>query len=131
MKLHILLIDDDKDELTFFLDALKNVPTNDGFKCTYASSARQALEMMQFFVPDFVFVDYHMPVVTGLQFLSSLRDKPGIEKPKIYLYSIYTNEKITKAALEMGAAGALRKEYTIRAMSQVLAAVLTFPEMAT
>jgi hypothetical protein len=34
MKTHILLIDDDTDELVIFMDALRNVPHEDGFKCT-------------------------------------------------------------------------------------------------
>jgi len=52
MKQHILFINEDKNELIFFPDALKIVPYHEGFKCTYASSPGQALEMLKFLVPD-------------------------------------------------------------------------------
>src|SRR5215212_5313895 len=124
MKTHILLIDDDKDELTFFLDALKSVPCEDGFKCTYANNARQAREMLKYLVPDYIFVDYKMSEMNGLQFLLAIKNQLGLEKPKVYLYSIFCNEKIKKAAMNLGATGAIQKLYTIKALSEELKAVL-------
>ncbi|SRR5258706_12090935 len=131
MKIHLMLVDDDKDELTFFLDALKNVPCEDGFKCTYAGSAKQAGEILKYLVPDFVFVDYKMPETNGLQFLLTIKNQLGLEKPKVYLYSILTNEKFKKAALGLGATGAIKKMYTIKALSDELKTVLTSPGTPT
>jgi len=50
-----------------------------------------------------------------------------MEKPKVYLYSIFTNEKVKRAALGLGATGAISKMYTIRALSEELKTVLTSP----
>lgn len=63
MKKHILLVDDDKDEAMLFNEALKNVPGS--FKCTYASSGLHALEMLNYIQPDFIFINFNMPVMNG------------------------------------------------------------------
>ena len=124
MKLHILLVDDDKDELSFFLDALKDVPCDDGFKCTYANNPQQAIEMLKYLVPDFIFFDYNMPETNGLELLLSIKNQLGLEKPKVYLYSIFTTERIKRAAMNIGASGAIKKMNTIRALRDELASVL-------
>ena len=127
MKVHIMLVDDDKDELTFFLDALKDVPCEGGFKCTYAASATQAAEMLKYLVPDFIFVDFKMPVINGLQLLLTIKNHFGSEKPKVYLYSIFINEKIKKAALNLGVSGTVKKMFTIKSLTEELKTVLTSP----
>ena len=129
MKTHIMLVDDDKDELIFFLDALKEVSSEDGFKCTYASSAKQAAEMLKYLVPDFIFVDFEMPETNGLQFLSAIKNQLRSDKTKVYLYSIFNNEKIRHTALHLGASGIMKKLFTIKALSNELKAVLTSPVM--
>jgi DNA-binding response OmpR family regulator len=127
MKTHIMLVDDDKDELIFFLDALKEVPSEDGFKCTYANSAKQAAEMLKYLVPDFIFADFKMPGTNGLQLLLAIKNQLGSGKPKVYLYSIFESEKIKKAALNLGASGVIKKMYSIKALSKELIAVLKSP----
>ena len=52
MKTHILMIAEDKNELTIFMAALRKVRHGDGFKCTYASDTAQAIEMLKYLVPD-------------------------------------------------------------------------------
>lgn len=129
MKTHIMLVDNDKDELIFFLDALKQVPYEDGFKCTYAGSAGQAIEMLKYLVPDFIFVDFKMPEINGLEFLSMIRMQPWFQKSKVYLYSMFSNEAIEKAAFDLGASGILTKKYKINMLSKELTSILT-PDMA-
>ncbi len=114
-------------ELSFFLDALKNIPYEDGFKCTYAGSTDQGREMLKYLVPDFVFVDYKMPETDGLEFLLAIKNQLGLEKPKVYLYSIFVNEKIERAALSLGASGAIKKVNTIKGLREKLKTVLTSP----
>ena len=127
MKPHILLVDDDKDELTFFLDALKDVHSDDGFKCTYASGPKQADEMLKWLQPDFIFLDFNLPGVNGLHFLAHLKEITNPRKSKIYLYSIHVNEKISRAGMRLGADGVVKKKYTIRELTKELTTLLTMP----
>jgi len=123
MKQHLLLIDDDKDELTIFMDALREVPHEDGFKCTYASSTRQAIEMLKFLVPDFIFVDFNIPKMNGLEFIAFITGQPQLKKTKLCLYSMNINEEIDKQAKSLGAC-CIKKSGTIEALAKNLSAVL-------
>jgi DNA-binding NtrC family response regulator len=103
MKKHILLIDDDTDELIVFMDALHNVPHEDGFKCTYASSARQAIEMLKYLVPDYVFTDFNLPEVNGLEVVKFIREQSRFNNTHVCLYSTHINQDTAKSAAAMGA----------------------------
>ena len=124
MKTHILLIDNDKDELTFLMDALKLVPHDDGFKCTYAGSAQQAIEMLHHLVPDIILVDFQMPGTNGLHFLSMINNLPPLQRTRKYLYTTYVNEIMSKTAVRLGASGCIKKTFTITDLSDSLGKII-------
>jgi len=124
MKPHILLVDDDKDELSIFLDALRELPEDDGFKCTYADSGEKTLDILKYLVPDFIFVDFNMPGMNGLQLLSILTAQPNLKRAQVYLYSNQINEVLLKSAILLGARGCIRKTNSIHSLSHELESVL-------
>ena len=131
MKTHILLIDDDKDELTFLMDALKLVPHDDGFKCTYANNAKQAIEMLHHLVPDIILVDFQMPGTNGLHFLSMINNQPSLQRTKKYLYSTFVNEIMSRNAVKLGATGCIKKSFKITDISDELEKIIVHsPEPA-
>ncbi len=103
MKRHILLVDDDKDELTIFMAALRKVPHDDGFKCTYAGNAAQAIEMLKYLVPDYIFADFNIPEMNGLDLLTYIKDQERFEKTRLCLYSNVISDKAQDHAAAMGA----------------------------
>lgn len=119
MKKHILLIDDDKDELTIFLDALRHVPSDDGFKCTYAQSTLQAVHMLKFLVPDYIFIDYNIPKMNGIEFIDFIRQQPTLRKTKLCLYSTRISGEMNEAATAMGAS-CIEKSNTIDELTRAL-----------
>jgi len=125
MKTHILLIDDDKDELTFLMDALKLVPHDDGFKLTYAPSAQQAIEILKALVPDIILVDFQMPGTNGLHFLSMINNQPSLQRTKRYLYSTFVNEIMSRTAVKLGASGCIRKTFKMTELGDALEKILT------
>ncbi len=64
----ILLVDDDEDELDIFKEALKNVSIP--FNCLYAQNTETAIQILSDVVPDYMFVDFNMPRINGLQFMA-------------------------------------------------------------
>lgn len=128
MKTHILLIDDDKEELTFLLDALRKVPHEDGFKCSYASTPQQGIEVLRHLIPDFIFVDLKMHEANGLRFLSEVSTLPSLKKTKIYLYSLFLNDHVRETALSLGASGCIGKTFGLNKLSRELNAILS-PEL--
>ena len=91
MKKHILLIADNKNELTIFMDALRKVPHDDGFKCTYAASASQAIEMLKYLVPDYIFADFNTPGADSFNLLNYIKVQERFKKTKLCLFSNHTN----------------------------------------
>jgi CheY-like chemotaxis protein len=61
VRTHILLIDDDIDEMKTSVEALKEVVEH--LKCTYASNGIHALKMLFYLKPEAIFVDYNMPAM--------------------------------------------------------------------
>jgi CheY-like chemotaxis protein len=124
MKPHILLVDDDKDELLIFLDALREVPEEDGFKCSYANSAEKALEMLKFLVPDFIFLDFNLPGMNGLQLLSYINTQLDLKHTPVYMYSNKITDAIRQSAKLLGADGCIAKADSIHALRNELESVL-------
>ena len=53
------------------------------FQTSEAEDGRQALEACAFLMPDAIFVDGHMPVMDGFEFVKELRKMPGGSKPRV------------------------------------------------
>ena len=120
MKLHILIIDDDKDELTIFLEALKKIPLEDGFKCTYANSPEQAFEMLRYLVPDFIFVDQNMPHTDGFYFLRNIRNNENLRETKVFLYSTAITQEDIGRAIALGASDCVKKTNSVNDLTIIL-----------
>lgn len=130
MERDILLIDDDIDELVIFLDALGQL-ADESFTCSYACDAKQAMEMLHDHVPRFIFVDFNIPGINGLELLAEIRKQPRLEAVRVFLYSNYVDDKVSKKAKSMGASGCIRKTHTIRTLVSELKVILTSgPELA-
>jgi CheY-like chemotaxis protein len=123
MKKHVLLVDDDKDELFLFNEALKEVPGS--FKCTYASSGAQALEMLNYIQPDYVFIDYNLPVMDGVSILTEIRKDKKMSDIPVFLYSSSLSKDINSTAIFLGASGCIRKPNSIGMMTMVLKSILS------
>ena len=107
MKKHLLLIDEDLNEMVSFMEILKNI--KDSFKCTYAQSGRQAIEKLQHTTPDYIFIDYELSEMNALQVVSAIRFKSKLKESKVYLYSDYFSDDTSKMARMLGAAGCIEK----------------------
>src|SRR5215813_7104458 len=88
MKQHILIIDDDQDELMLFEDALEKVNSQKSFHCTHSVSATEALKILKNIMPDYIFVDFNMPEMNGIEFLNRLNKEGHLGKTKVYLHSM-------------------------------------------
>ena len=122
MKKHILLIDDDLDELRIFTDAVKEMPGR--YKCTYASDAPQALNMLSYLRPDFIFIDYNLPGMNGIELLEEIRRTMIMPETSIYIYSTTVSDRTRQEAFRLGASGCIEKPSSVRKMHSLLMNVL-------
>ena len=51
------------------------------FTCEEAENGQMALDLCKRKLPDFVLLDWNMPVMDGMEFLQSLRAMPGGKEP--------------------------------------------------
>ena len=104
MKTHILMIAEDKNELTIFMAALRKVRHGDGFKCTYASNVMQAMDMLKLLVPHYIFIDKALPARETIYVLQMVKEDERMRHVKVFLYT-NNDEQPEKAAIVFGVNG--------------------------
>jgi two-component system chemotaxis response regulator CheY len=91
------------------------------FDTTEAANGQEALERCQLHMPDVILLDWQMPEMSGIEFLSSLRLRPHGKKP-IVLYCTTENDPIDIArALAAGADEYVLKPFNREAIQTKLA----------
>lgn len=123
MQKKILLIDDDIDELKIFTDAIKELPGE--FTCEFVTDPQEALILLQNFLPDYIFVDFNIPKVNGLEFLSAVKKSKSLREIPVFLYSTSISNEISRMAELLGAAGSIEKTYSIAMLASELKVLLT------
>ena len=101
------MIDDDEDELRILTDALSEAGIDS--KCTWATSPLQALDMLKYLSADFIFMDYNMPKMNGIECLIKIRELRHCDNIPVILYSSEISDPLLKLAGESGAQFCLKK----------------------
>ncbi len=73
------------------------------FEVTEAGDGAEALARCRAMMPDAVLLDWHMPVMTGFDFLKHLRQEPGGRAPKVVFCSVENDLSRIREALDCGA----------------------------
>ena len=118
----ILLIDDDADELEVFSDALKLI--DETFNCLQAKNLEEAMAYLDRTSPAFIFIDFNMPKLNGLECLFALKESGRIRNNRVILYSNHITEEMEERAMELGAFCCIQKPTTIIGLSEKLMRVL-------
>jgi DNA-binding response OmpR family regulator len=118
MKKHILLIDDDSDELVIFCEAMKDTGIEN--KITWAESVDHALKMLMYIQPDIIFIDYNMPGDDGLTGIMQIRELTTCDQVPVILYSTCVAGSNTVNAMKVGATACIRKPSHLQELSDAL-----------
>lgn len=102
---NILLVDDDPDMLTLYEKFL----TLEGFKVTAARGGEETLRIAAEAKPDLILLDVMMPKMNGIEALEALKSQPSTKDIPVAMFSNFTDEKYTTAALKKGAVAYLAK----------------------
>ncbi len=122
MTKHILVIDDDEDELYILEDALNELAIP--HKCTWAKSGGHALVQLNDTMPDIIFLDVNMPHMNGLDCLAAIKQLPGRQNIPVILCSTGMNPDINHKGLQAGAVACIKKANTFNELSVVLSKFL-------
>ena len=85
MNKHILLIDDDEDEMTLFTVAMGLAGFN--YELTYACNMQVAMQVLWQQAPDCVFIDLNMPKTDGLACIAAIRKQARYDAIPLIMYS--------------------------------------------
>jgi CheY-like chemotaxis protein len=118
--IHILLADDDQDDIDFFSDALKKV--NSGIKLSSVSDGSEALEYLRNAerIPDCIFLDLNMPRMNGLECLEKIRDNESLKDVAVIIYSTSNNSREINEAIEKGATLYIVKTFSFAQLTRKL-----------
>jgi two-component system chemotaxis response regulator CheY len=74
-----------------------------GFEVAEAADGLEALAWCHAAMPDAVLLDWHMPMMGGIEFLRRLRMEPGGAGPKVIVCSVENDLERIREALDSGA----------------------------
>lgn len=119
-----LLIDDDEDDREIFCIALAEA--NPAVKCFTANDGVEALEILrdESFVPDYIFLDLNMPLMSGKECLVEIRKQNHLNDTSVIIYSTSASERDIHETSALGASGFITKPPAISVLIKKLEEVL-------
>lgn len=82
-----------------------------GFSVQEAGDGQQALDACRAALPDFVLLDWNMPVMDGITFLRSLRGEFGPDKPPVVFCTTENDMDHIEMAISSGAQEYIMKPF--------------------
>lgn len=121
--LHIVIADDDDDDKELFIEAMSYISNN--IKVTTASNGKDLLDLLHTgALPDIIFMDLNMPVMSGFQCLSKIKQDPKLMVIPVLIYSTSANlEQIEETYLQ-GATRYIQKPSSFQNIKQLLRSIL-------
>ena len=99
------------DDSAFIRKIAKQILDNMGFKVSEAKDGAHALEQCQVALPELILLDWNMPVMSGLEFLTKLRKMPHGDEPQVVFCTTENTREKIMAALEAGATEYIMKPF--------------------
>ena len=103
--IRILLTDDDQDDRDFFAYAIEDIHLN--FPVEFCKNGLELLNRLydkNLFVPDIIFLDLNMPIMSGFETLQQIREDVLFKDiPVIAIYSTSASEEGIKNTFGLGA----------------------------
>lgn len=108
-----LLVDDSRTMRSM----LRRIMIEQGFEVSEAADGQQALDALaDAELPDVALVDWNMPVMDGLQFVSAVRNNPDLRRITLVMVTTESEQSQIVRALAAGAHEYLIKPFTADAL---------------
>jgi CheY-like chemotaxis protein len=104
IKMLILCVDDDPDDLDLLREAIHEV--SPASQCIFANSAQEALQLLEndlIVLPNLIFLDINMPVMNGRELFLILRRNKSFDAIRVVIYSTSSQRKDIDEFESMGA----------------------------
>jgi DNA-binding response OmpR family regulator len=124
MALRILVIDDDGDDIYFFIKAIDMVDPK--IKLVTAVDGEAGLKVARSMdkLPDFVFLDVNMPRMNGTQCLKEFKVDPKLSNIPVIIMSTSRTSDETLEMRRLGCANYFEKPPTLRELAAIISGVI-------
>lgn len=123
--MYILMIDNDEEDLDFFLEALRSIDPS--ITLVQSTSAEKTLEQLRkgnLPTPSIIIVDLDMPRMDGTEFLNTCKKIESLANVPIIIYTNSYNRELESICMSLGATAFIQKPDTWVKIVQVAKAVL-------
>lgn len=120
----LYIVDDDPDDHFFLIEALNEI--NLSFHYFTALDGQEGLQKLQtntIPLPSLIFLDLHMPKISGKQFLIEAKKDPALRNIPVIIYSTSSNANEIQEMKRLGAKDYLVKQSDLPALQQQLRAI--------
>jgi len=121
----VLLIDDDRDDAELFKEALFEINSSIVFE--HYEDSKAGLKLLlekQTDLPDLIFLDINMPIVSGWQCLTEFKKTEHLKHIPVILFTTSSQTKEKEIADELGAEGFITKPNEYKALKELLSSVV-------
>ncbi len=120
----LFLIEDDEDDQELFLMALRQIDPS--IDCTVLSGAHNALCALELneTIPDLIFLDLNMPVMTGQQFLAELNKKDPDHPIPVVVLTTSSDQATIQDIKALGARSFFTKPNSFSELKNILQRIL-------
>jgi CheY-like chemotaxis protein len=121
----VLLIDDDRDDADLFKEALFEI--NSAIVFEHYEDSKAGLKLLlekQTDLPDLIFLDINMPIVSGWQCLTEFKKTEHLKHIPVILFTTSSQTKEKEIADELGAEGFITKPNEYKALKELLSSVV-------
>lgn len=116
---NILQIDDDTDDCEFFQEALQCI-SNALYTCINNPVEAMQKLIQNEIVPDVIFLDLNMPVMSGMEFLEKIKKKETLKNIPVIIFSTSQLQDIRSKALSQGAHDFITKPSDFNELKKIL-----------
>lgn len=121
----VLLIDDDRDDAELFKEALFEI--NSAIVFEHYEDSKAGLKLLlekQTDLPDLIFLDINMPIVSGWQCLTEFKKTEHLKHIPVILFTTSSQTKEKEIADELGAEGFITKPNEYKALKELLSSLI-------
>lgn len=118
-----LVVDDDDDDKEIFSLALNEADPD--IQCVMASDGLEALALLSQndFLPDYIFLDLNMPLMSGKECLAEIRKRPDLLHIPIIIFSTSSSQRDILDTQALGASSFITKPPLIATLAERLSEV--------
>lgn len=121
----VILIDDDRDDAELFHEALCEIDASAQFEHFEESKdALKALLDKQNDLPDFIFLDINMPIISGWECLTEFKKDEQLKNVCVIMFTTSSQPKEKQTAKELGADGFITKPNEYSLLKEVLNSII-------